>query len=64
MSTMDTTAPASRFADESAALAEGFARRMAELSRRSGASADAVAWAERAALAISSATALGHVCLL
>ncbi|WP_250533665.1 AAA family ATPase [Caballeronia sp. AZ10_KS36] len=36
---------------------------MAELSRRSGASADAVAWAERAALAISSATALGHVCM-
>ncbi|WP_244848321.1 AAA family ATPase [Caballeronia sp. SL2Y3] len=63
MRTMDLNAPASRFADESAALAEGFARRMAELSRRSGASADAVAWAERAALAISSATALGHVCM-
>ncbi|WP_248321798.1 MULTISPECIES: AAA family ATPase [unclassified Caballeronia] len=63
MSTIESNAPASGFADESAALAEGFARRMGELSRRSGANANAAAWAERAALAISSATALGHVCM-
>ncbi|MDR5854124.1 AAA family ATPase [Caballeronia sp. LZ062] len=63
MSTMVVNPPASRVADESAALAEGFARRMGELSRRSGASANAVAWAERAAVAISRATALGHVCM-
>ena len=54
---------ASAFADESAALAEGFARRIGELSRWSGADARAIAWAERAALAISRATALGHVCM-
>ncbi|MDR5811356.1 AAA family ATPase [Caballeronia sp. LZ019] len=67
MSTVETMngAPsaASAFADESAALAEGFARRIGELSRWSGADARAVAWAERAALAISRATALGHVCM-
>jgi len=57
MSTIDTNA------DESAALADGFARRMGELSRRSGADARAVCWAERAASAISRATALGHVCM-
>ncbi|WP_250450969.1 AAA family ATPase [Caballeronia sp. ATUFL_M2_KS44] len=54
---------ASAFADESAALAEGFARRIGELSRWSGADARAIAWAERAARAISRATALGHVCM-
>ncbi|WP_244813840.1 AAA family ATPase [Caballeronia sp. Lep1P3] len=63
MSTIEENLPASAVADESAALAEGFARRMGELSRRLGASEHAASWAERAALAISRATALGHVCM-
>jgi exodeoxyribonuclease V alpha subunit len=50
-------------ADFSVALAEGFARRIATLARRGGASADAVKWAARGAFAASRATAEGHVCV-
>lgn len=50
-------------ADFSTALAEGFARRIGMLARRSGASGEAVKWAARAAFAASRATAEGHVCL-
>ncbi|MFM0247552.1 AAA family ATPase [Paraburkholderia sediminicola] len=50
-------------ADFSTALAEGFARRIGTLARRSGASGEAVKWAARAAFATSRATAEGHVCL-
>ncbi|SAL18525.1 exodeoxyribonuclease V subunit alpha [Caballeronia cordobensis] len=50
-------------ADESAALAEGFARRMKALAIRLDADERGVLWAERAALALSRATAQGHVCL-
>jgi exodeoxyribonuclease V alpha subunit len=50
-------------ADFSTALAEGFARRIATLARRVGASGEAVKWAARAAFAASRATAEGHVCL-
>ncbi|SAK61155.1 exodeoxyribonuclease V subunit alpha [Caballeronia catudaia] len=49
--------------DESAALAEGFARRMSALAARLGADERGVLWAERAAFAMSRATAQGHVCL-
>ncbi|SAL19121.1 exodeoxyribonuclease V subunit alpha [Caballeronia peredens] len=55
------TAPAP--ADESAALAEGFARRIGALAMRLGADERGVQWAERAAAAMSRATAQGHVCL-
>ncbi|MFM0625635.1 AAA family ATPase [Paraburkholderia xenovorans] len=50
-------------ADFSIALAEGFARRIAALARRGGASAEAVKWAARGAFAASRATAEGHVCV-
>ena len=50
-------------ADFSIALAEGFARRIGTLARRSGASAEAVKWAARGAFAASRATAEGHVCV-
>lgn len=50
-------------ADFSTALAEGFARRIGMLARRSGASAEAVKWAARGAFATSRATAEGHVCV-
>ncbi|MEX3789642.1 AAA family ATPase [Paraburkholderia sp. BR14374] len=50
-------------ADFSIALAEGFARRIGMLARRSGASAEVVKWAARGAFAASRATAEGHVCV-
>ncbi|KND55121.1 Exodeoxyribonuclease V alpha chain [Candidatus Paraburkholderia kirkii] len=50
-------------ADESMALAEGFARRVGALAARLGADERGVLWAGRAALAMSRATAQGHVCL-
>ena len=50
-------------ADFGIALAEGFARRMGDLSRRAGAPAVAARWAARAAFAVSRATAGGHVCV-
>ncbi len=66
MSTLDTTpkkqAEAAN-ADESSALADGFARRIGALARVLSGDARAVEWAERAAHAMSRATALGHVCL-
>ncbi|MGG1944114.1 AAA family ATPase [Trinickia sp. NRRL B-1857] len=46
-----------------AALAEGFARRIAALAARLGASPAAVTWARRAAFAASRATGAGHVCV-
>ncbi|WP_277185502.1 AAA family ATPase [Caballeronia sp. BR00000012568055] len=49
--------------DESSALADGFARRMADLAKCLGADERGVLWAERAAHAMSRATALGHVCM-
>ncbi|WP_250434341.1 exodeoxyribonuclease V subunit alpha [Caballeronia sp. ATUFL_F2_KS9A] len=66
MSTLDAmqaTRPVPAPADESAALAEGFARRMSALAARLNADERSVLWAERAALAMSRATAQGHVCL-
>jgi exodeoxyribonuclease V alpha subunit len=66
MSTLDVTERARLVpapADESAALAEGFARRLGALAARLGADESGVLWAERAALAMSRATAQGHVCL-
>ncbi|HKT62203.1 MAG TPA: AAA family ATPase [Burkholderia sp.] len=50
-------------ADFGIALAEGFARRIGDLSRGAGASAAAARWAARAAFATSRATAGGHVCV-
>ncbi|MCA8295377.1 AAA family ATPase [Burkholderia sp. AU30198] len=50
-------------ADFGIALAEGFARRIGDLSRRAGAPAVAARWAARAAFATSRATAGGHVCV-
>ncbi|QCP49158.1 DUF2075 domain-containing protein [Trinickia violacea] len=50
-------------ADFSTALAEGFARRIGALSRRLGAGAGSVRWAQRAAFAASRATTAGHVCV-
>ncbi|MDE1184604.1 AAA family ATPase [Paraburkholderia sp.] len=50
-------------ADFSMALAEGFARRIGMLARRSGASPASIRWAARAAFAASRATAEGHVCV-
>ncbi|MEX3898204.1 AAA family ATPase [Paraburkholderia sp. BR10954] len=50
-------------ADFSIALAEGFARRIGMLARRSGASTEVVKWAARGAFAASRATAEGHVCV-
>ncbi|PMS20463.1 exodeoxyribonuclease V subunit alpha [Trinickia dabaoshanensis] len=46
-----------------AALAEGFARRIAALAVRLGAAPVAVKWARRAAFAVSRATGAGHVCV-
>ena len=46
-----------------AALAEGFARRIAALAVRLGAAPVAVTWARRAAFAVSRATGAGHVCV-
>jgi exodeoxyribonuclease V alpha subunit len=46
-----------------AALAEGFARRIAALAVRLGAGPVAVTWARRAAFAASRATGAGHVCV-
>ncbi|NHV27933.1 AAA family ATPase [Burkholderia sp. D-99] len=50
-------------ADFGIALAEGFARRIGDFSRRAGAPAAAARWAARAAFATSRATAGGHVCV-
>jgi len=50
-------------ADFSTALAEGFARRLGALTRGLGGGAASVRWAQRAAFAISRATAEGHVCV-
>lgn len=50
-------------ADFSTALAEGFARRLGVLARRLGGDAASVRWAQRAAFAVSRATAEGHVCV-
>jgi exodeoxyribonuclease V alpha subunit len=66
MSTLDVmqaARPVPAPADESAALAEGFARRMSALAARLGADEHGVLWAGRAASAMSRATAQGHVCL-
>ncbi len=66
MSTLDTTKNTpvdAANADESSALADGFARRIGALARVLSGDARAVEWAERAAHAMSRATALGHVCL-
>ncbi|CAL8474517.1 AAA family ATPase [Caballeronia sp. S22] len=60
---MEAARPVPAPADESAALAEGFARRLSALAARLGADERSVLWAERAALAMSRATAQGHVCL-
>ncbi|BBU27128.1 hypothetical protein BTHE68_08620 [Burkholderia sp. THE68] len=60
---IETARAAPAPADENAALAEGFARRMSALAARLGADERGVLWAERAALAISRATAQGHVCV-
>jgi exodeoxyribonuclease V alpha subunit len=60
---MEAARPVPAPADESAALAEGFARRLSVLAARLGADERSVLWAERAALAMSRATAQGHVCL-
>ncbi|WP_206996795.1 AAA family ATPase [Trinickia mobilis] len=49
--------------DFGTALAEGFARRIGALSRRLGAAASSVRWAQRAAFAASRATSAGHVCV-
>ncbi len=45
------------------ALARGFAERLGRLARMRGASSQAVRWLERAAYAVSRATAEGHVCV-
>jgi exodeoxyribonuclease V alpha subunit len=50
-------------ADFSTALAEGFARRLGVLAKRLGGGAASVRWTQRAAFAISRATAEGHVCV-
>ncbi|WP_250512630.1 AAA family ATPase [Caballeronia sp. INDeC2] len=60
---MEAARPVPVLADESAALAEGFARRLSTLAARLGADERGVLWAKRAALAMSRATAQGHVCL-
>ncbi|WP_438395961.1 AAA family ATPase [Caballeronia sp. DA-9] len=49
--------------DESLALADGFARRIGMLSKRLQADANHTRWAQRAAFAVSRATAQGHVCI-
>ncbi|SAL20369.1 AAA family ATPase [Caballeronia humi] len=50
-------------ADDGIALAEGFARRIGALARRVGTDPHGARWAERAAFAVSRATAQGHVCV-
>ncbi len=49
--------------DDSTALADGFARRIGDLSRRLQSDPRAMQWAERAAFAVSRATSQGHVCV-
>jgi len=56
-------AAATGAADLEAALAASFARQIAQLARRMGASADGIRWAQRAAFAVSRATSDGHVCV-
>ncbi|MBC8642055.1 AAA family ATPase [Caballeronia sp. EK] len=63
LDSMEAARPVPAPADESAALAEGFARRLSALAARLGADERSVLWTERAALAMSRATAQGHVCL-
>ena len=55
--------PSTVAADEGVALAEGFARRLGALARRLQSDPHGVRWAERAAFAVSRATAQGHVCV-
>ena len=55
--------PSTVAADEGVALAEGFARRIGALARRLQSDPHGVRWAERAAFAVSRATAQGHVCV-
>ena len=55
--------PSTVAADEGVALAEGFARRIGALARRLQSDPHGVRWAERAAFAVSRATAHGHVCV-
>ncbi len=55
--------PSTVAADEGIALAEGFARRIGALARRLQSDPRGVRWAERAAFAVSRATAHGHVCV-
>jgi exodeoxyribonuclease V alpha subunit len=50
-------------ADESLALADGFARRIGMLSKRLQHNASDTRWAQRAAFAVSRATTQGHVCI-
>lgn len=50
-------------ADESLALADGFARRIGVLSKRLQHNAGSTRWAQRAAFAVSRATTQGHVCI-
>lgn len=50
-------------ADESVALAEGFARRIGALSKRFQHDPTIALWAERAAFDVSRATSQGHVCV-
>lgn len=50
-------------ADESLALADGFARRIGVLSKRLQRDAGNTRWAQRAAFAVSRATTQGHVCI-
>lgn len=57
------TTPAAIAADEGIALAEGFARRIGVLARRLTRDPASIRWAERAAFAVSRATAQGHVCV-
>ncbi|MFL9871518.1 AAA family ATPase [Paraburkholderia megapolitana] len=68
MSASDTSFPMADFTlptpvDFSTALADGFARRIATLTRRLGATPASMRWAARAAFAASRATAEGHVCV-
>jgi exodeoxyribonuclease V alpha subunit len=57
------TTPAAIVADEGIALAEGFARRIGVLAKRLTSDPASIRWAERAAFAVSRATAQGHVCV-
>ena len=53
----------SLLADDSIALADGFARRIGELSKRLQDDPENTRWAQRAAFAVSRATTQGHVCV-